>query len=76
MSIKNSKSQIRLPLFLAIAIAAGILIGANMAEKSSSANDLVKSVFKFREILNYIEKNYVDQKRSFFALSPVGQAGV
>jgi len=61
MSIKNSKSQIRLPLFLAIAIAAGILIGANMADKSSSASDLVNSIYKFREILNYIEKNYVDE---------------
>ena len=29
-SINNSKSQIRLPLLLCIAVATGILVGANM----------------------------------------------
>lgn len=61
MEIKNSKYYIRLPLLLSIAIAAGILIGANMTSPIGSKNDVVSSIFKFREILNYINRNYVDE---------------
>ncbi|PIB36392.1 peptidase S41 [Reichenbachiella sp. 5M10] len=62
MNIQNTKYQIRLPLLLAVATAAGIFIGANVI--GGSQNETVnsrKSAFKFREILNYIDKNYVDE---------------
>ncbi|MFT7163029.1 MAG: carboxyl-terminal processing protease, partial [Bacteroidia bacterium] len=61
MKIKNTKYNIRLPLLLAIAIAGGILIGANMTAPGDSKNDVVSSVSKFREILNHINRNYVDE---------------
>ena len=56
---KNSKNMIRLPFLLAAAIAGGILIGANMINTTSQAG-LLNSVDKFREIMNYVERNYVD----------------
>ncbi|MFY0651126.1 MAG: PDZ domain-containing protein [Cyclobacteriaceae bacterium] len=61
MEIKNSKYMIRLPLLLCVAIAAGILIGANMTSPIGSKSDVVSSIFKFREILNYVDRNYVDE---------------
>lgn len=57
--INNSKFHIKLPLLLAIAISAGMLIGATMANTSTSDN-IISSVLKFREVLTYIEKDYVD----------------
>ena len=62
MKIQNTKAQIRLPLFLSIAIAAGIFIGANMTSSSSTkGSDLAQSLHKFKEILSYIDRNYVDE---------------
>ncbi|WP_420582230.1 S41 family peptidase [Reichenbachiella sp.] len=61
MKIQNTKAQIRLPLFLSIAIAAGIFIGANMTSSTNGGSDLAKSLHKFREILNYVDNNYVDE---------------
>ncbi|RJE75735.1 S41 family peptidase [Reichenbachiella sp. MSK19-1] len=61
MSIKNTTSQIRLPLLLCVAIAAGIFIGANVTGGSNDTVNSRKSAFKFREILNYIDENYVDE---------------
>lgn len=61
METKNTKSQIRLPFLLSIAIAAGILIGANMATESDGKSDLLSSLNKFREILSYVDNNYVDE---------------
>ncbi|MFY0627874.1 MAG: S41 family peptidase [Reichenbachiella sp.] len=61
MSIQNTKSQIRLPIFLALAISLGIFIGAWTSSPEPSGTDLSKSVGKFREILNYIDRNYVDE---------------
>ncbi|MEQ9304789.1 MAG: S41 family peptidase, partial [Marinoscillum sp.] len=58
---KNSKSAIRLPLFIAAAIALGIFIGANMAGGSNSGSDnLYQSIFKFRQVMSYIQNDYVD----------------
>lgn len=59
--IKNSDSQIRLPFLLALAVAAGILIGATMVDSSSPTNNLVNSYLKFKEILTYIQRDYVDE---------------
>lgn len=61
MEIKNTKSQIRLPLIISLAIVAGILIGANVATISNGKTDLISNLHKFREILNYIDENYVDK---------------
>lgn len=61
MKIQNTHAQIRLPIFISIAIAAGIFIGANMTSSSTSGSDLAKSLLKFREILNYVDRNYVDE---------------
>lgn len=58
---KNSKQAIRLPLYIAIAICIGIFLGANMAGTSSAPTQtLVKNLQKFRQILAYIENDYVD----------------
>lgn len=64
MKIQNTKAQIRLPLFLSIAIAAGIFIGANMTSSTKSGSDLAQSLQKFREILNYVDRNYVDEVKT------------
>lgn len=59
--VKNTKQQIRLPLVLSIGIAAGILIGATLAEPSSSGNEVFKSLQKFKEVLLHIDRMYVDE---------------
>ncbi|MGK7396272.1 MAG: S41 family peptidase [Candidatus Cyclobacteriaceae bacterium M3_2C_046] len=59
--IKNTKFHIRLPLILAVGIAAGILIGARMVDHNASDNDLFSSVLKFREVLTHVERDYVDE---------------
>ncbi|MDN3669641.1 S41 family peptidase [Echinicola jeungdonensis] len=58
--IKNSKSQIRLPIILALAISAGIWIGATFAEPKSDHNDLKSAIYKIQEIITYINRDYVD----------------
>lgn len=59
---KNSSLAIRLPLYIAIAICVGVFIGANMAgpAKPGSSN-FVQSLTKFRQVLTYIENDYVDE---------------
>lgn len=57
---KNSKSQIRLPIILALAISAGIWIGATFAEPKSNQNDLRAALYKLQEIMTYINRDYVD----------------
>ena len=58
--IKNTKQQIRLPLILALAISAGIWIGATFAEPKSDTNDLKAAIYKLQEIITYINRDYVD----------------
>jgi carboxyl-terminal processing protease len=58
---QNHKFQVRLPIILSIGLAAGILIGATMSQKGASPQDVNKSVQKFREVLGYIDRNYVDK---------------
>ena len=57
---KNSKAQIRLPIILALAISAGIWIGATFAEPKSNQNDLRAALYKLQEIMTYINRDYVD----------------
>lgn len=56
----NSKSQIRLPIILALAISAGIWIGATFAEPKSNQNDLRAALYRLQEIMTYINRDYVD----------------
>ena len=60
----NSKSQIRLPFVITLAIVAGMLIGANVVDNSSTENNLLKSLFKFRQVLTYIDNDYVDEVKT------------
>lgn len=60
-SKKNSDFQIRLPLLLTIAVAAGILIGATMADGNATENNLISGYLKFKEILTFVQRDYVDE---------------
>jgi carboxyl-terminal processing protease len=58
---KNSHSQVRLPLFISLALAVGVLIGANSFKASSNNTAATaKGYLKFRDILSYIDRDYVD----------------
>lgn len=57
---KNTKAQIRLPIILALAISAGIWIGATFAEPKSDRNDLKSAIYRLQEVLTYINRDYVD----------------
>ncbi|MFL5730909.1 MAG: S41 family peptidase, partial [Cytophagaceae bacterium] len=56
---KTSRIYIKLPIFLALAIVCGIFIGAIMNKNSASSN-IAQNYMKYAEILNYIERDYVD----------------
>lgn len=58
--IKNSKFYILLPVLLAVTLAIGILTGATVAD-SNSKEGFMKSFQKFREVLTYIDRDYVDE---------------
>jgi carboxyl-terminal processing protease len=58
---KNSRFQVRLPLFISLALAAGVLIGANTFKASpNNTAATAKGYLKFRDILSYIDRDYVD----------------
>lgn len=58
----NSGKAIRLPIYIAITLCVGVLIGANMAGSSAApSSDLVKSLNKFRQVLTYVQNDYVDE---------------
>ncbi|MDE0472904.1 MAG: S41 family peptidase [Ekhidna sp.] len=62
---KNSNAAIRLPLYVSIAVCVGILIGANMAGGSlATSTELLKGLTKFRQVLTYIENDYIDDVES------------
>ncbi|MEO8471916.1 MAG: S41 family peptidase [Chryseolinea sp.] len=57
--IQNSKNQIRLPLVLALGLAAGVFVGASLKTNKGSS-DVGKDVQKFRDVLTQIQNEYVD----------------
>lgn len=57
----NTKNQIRLPIILAIGLAAGVFLGATFNDSPKIQNDLNKDIQKFKEVLTLIDKNYVDE---------------
>ncbi|UZR94081.1 S41 family peptidase [Chondrinema litorale] len=63
-NIKNSNFQIKLPLLLSLAIVAGIFIGANVFQNGgpgiNNTRGISKNAKKFRDIISYIERYYVD----------------
>ena len=46
---------------LTIAVAAGILIGATMADGNTTQNNLISGYLKFKEILTFVQRDYVDE---------------
>ncbi|WP_346751878.1 S41 family peptidase [Splendidivirga corallicola] len=56
----NSKFSIRLPILMSIGIAAGILVGATMGN-NPSGEAIYSNIQKFREILTYVQRDYVDE---------------
>jgi carboxyl-terminal processing protease len=57
---KNSSFNIKLPIFIALALVVGIVMGAKLFNTGTTSNDTSKSIAKVREILNLIDKDYVD----------------
>ena len=64
--VKNSSSQIKLPLVLCIGLAAGVLIGASFGGKRvpGVSGDTSSDVQKFKEVLGLIQKEYVDETKT------------
>jgi len=58
---KNQKFYIVLPILLAVTLAVGILTGATMADPKSGKSNFISSLVKFKEILTYVERDYVDE---------------
>jgi carboxyl-terminal processing protease len=56
---KNTNYQISLPLILFIGLAAGVLLGASISNKTSSG-DVGDEIQKLREVLSLIKTEYVD----------------
>ena len=55
---QNNKQAIRLPIYISIAIVMGIFIGAETAPRKRDAQ---QSFNKLKQILTYIENDYVDE---------------
>ncbi|TLV00059.1 S41 family peptidase [Dyadobacter luticola] len=58
--IRNSKSIIRLPIIIAITLAAGVLLGSTFFSGGRKLSDVAKGYAKYREVLMLVENNYVD----------------
>ncbi len=58
--IRNSPNAIRLPIIVAITLAAGILVGGTFFSGNGNMKEIARGYSKFREVLLLIENNYVD----------------
>jgi carboxyl-terminal processing protease len=63
MSERNTRYQISLPVVLCIGLAAGMLIGASFGTKTTTS-EIGKDAEKFREVLNLIQHEYVDETKT------------
>lgn len=57
---KNSSFQIKLPIIIFSTLAAGILIGATMANPTSSKDTVLEGITRIKEILLQVDQNYVE----------------
>ncbi|MBX0333838.1 S41 family peptidase [Pontibacter sp. HSC-14F20] len=58
---RNTPFQVRLPLYIAAALIVGVLIGANTFSPSdNNPQSTAKAYLKFRDVLSYIDRDYVD----------------
>ena len=58
--IENSKTTVRTPIIIGTTLVVGMLIGATFFGGRSVGSDVSRSSTKFREILTYINRSYVD----------------
>jgi carboxyl-terminal processing protease len=56
--------QIKLPILIAIGLAAGILLGTAFSGKDKKDENFMKNIMKFREVMTYIDRAYVDPVNS------------
>ena len=61
MNRNDNKSAARLPLLVMLGMAAGLLLGAAVANPEAASNPFASNLFKFREIVSYIDRYYVDE---------------
>lgn len=59
---QNNKYQIRIPIIIALALSAGLFVGATFFGNSNqnTADDMTRNFIKFREVINYLNRDYVD----------------
>ncbi|WP_299705776.1 S41 family peptidase [uncultured Pontibacter sp.] len=58
---RNTLFQVRLPLYIALALIVGVLIGANTFSPSdNNPQSTARAYLKFRDVLSYIDRDYVD----------------
>lgn len=57
---RDKRYQMRLPIWLALAVAFGVLIGAYQIDHRSKNEEVAESVQKLQEVLSSIDNDYVD----------------
>lgn len=58
--INNHPTLVKIPIFIALSLVAGILLGATFFGGQAPKNNIQSGASKFKEILSLIEGNYVD----------------
>ena len=58
--INNNSTIVKIPIWIAIALVGGVLLGANFFGGQAKMNSVSKGFNKYREILSLIETSYVD----------------
>ena len=59
--VKNDKRDIKYPVFLAVAMVAGVFIGATLLAPDRKAEGIAGSMTKFKDVILSIQNNYVDE---------------
>ena len=58
--INNNSTTVKIPIWIAITLIGGVLLGANFFGGQAKMNSVSKGLNKYREILSLIETSYVD----------------